>query len=85
MAEVNKLITNKIDMCLISETKLYQSFPNQQFQIHEYKVFWRDRDKYSEGTLFYVDKSTPSKVLHLNSTPDDNDVILLVISIKGFK
>ena len=33
ITEVKELITNKIDICLISETKLDQSFLNEQFQI----------------------------------------------------
>ena len=36
MAKVKELTTNKTDMCLISETKPDQTFPNQQFQIHGY-------------------------------------------------
>ena len=44
---VRELITNKIEICLISETKLDQSFPNQQFQMHGYQMFHRDRNKYS--------------------------------------
>ena len=47
MNEVKELITNKTCICLIPETKLDQSFPNQQFQIHEYKMFQRGRGKYS--------------------------------------
>ena len=47
VTEVNELITNKIDICLILETKLDQSFPNQQFQMHGYQIFHRDRNKYS--------------------------------------
>ena len=33
ITEVKELITNKIDICMISETKLDQSFLNEQFQI----------------------------------------------------
>ena len=56
--EVNELITNKIDICLIPETKLDQPFPNQQFQIHGFKMFCRGRGKYSA-----VNKTIPSNVL----------------------
>ena len=31
---VEELIKNKIDVCLISETKVDESFPNQQFKIN---------------------------------------------------
>ena len=56
--EVNELITNKIDICLIPETKLDQPFPNQQFQIYGFKMFYRGRGKYSG-----VNKSIPSNLL----------------------
>ena len=85
MTEVKKLITNKTDISLISETKLDQSFPNQQFQINGYKMFRRGKCKYGGRILFYVNQNIPSKVLNLNSTPDDNEVILMAFSIKSLK
>ena len=36
---VDELIKSKIDVCLISETKVDESFPNQQFKINSYKMF----------------------------------------------
>ena len=42
----------------------------------------RDRDKYGGGILFCVNENIPSKTLYVNSTPDDNGVILLELSIK---
>ena len=72
MTEVKELITNKIDICLLPETKIDQSFPNQQFPVHGYNIFRRNRAKYGGGILFYVNENTQSNVLRLNSTPDDN-------------
>ena len=50
-------------------------------------MFRKDRDKYSRGILSHVNENIPSKVLHLYSTPDDNEdtSILLEFSIKGLK
>ena len=39
---VQELITNNIDICLLSETKIDESFPNQQFNISNYKTFRRE-------------------------------------------
>ena len=83
MTEAKELITNKTVICLISETKLDQSFPNQQFQVHGYKMFQRDRDTCVGGVLFYLDE--PSKPLQVNSTLDENEVILLEFSTEGLK
>ena len=41
--------------------------------------------KYGGGILFNVNENIPPKVLHLNSTPNDNEVILLKFSIRGLK
>ena len=85
MTEVKELITKKTDICLISETKHDQSFPNQQFQIHGYTMFQRERDKYRRVKPFYLNEHIPSKALHLYFTTGDNEVILLEFSIKVLK
>ena len=48
-AAIDELIKNKIDICLISETKVDESFPNQQFKINGYKLFRKDRDRFDGG------------------------------------
>ena len=50
---VKELIKNKIDVCLILETKVDESLPNQQFKINEYEIFRSDRDKFG-GRLFFM-------------------------------
>ena len=42
---VEELIRNNIDIFLFSETKLDETFPNQQFKIRGHKSFKRDRNK----------------------------------------
>ena len=36
---VQELIANNIDLCLLSETKIDESFLKQQFNISNYKLF----------------------------------------------
>ena len=36
---VQELIVNNIDLCLLSETKIDESFLKQQFNISNYKLF----------------------------------------------
>ena len=64
MTEVKELITNKVDICLISDDKFDQSFLNQQCQTHGYKMLQRDRDKYFGGILFYVNENISSKAFY---------------------
>ena len=80
---IDELIKNKIDICLISETKVDESFPNQQFKINGYKMFRKDRDRFGGGLMFYVNEQIPSKVLSLESIPMDIELILLEFTVKN--
>ena len=79
----DELMKNKIDICLISETKVDESFPNQQFKINGYKMFRKDRDRFGGGLMFYVNEQIPSKVLSLESIPMDIELILLEFTVKN--
>ena len=57
-----ELIKNKTDVCLISETKIGESFSNQQFKISGYKMFEKDRDRFGRGLMFYVNEKFPVKL-----------------------
>ena len=58
---VEEFTTNKIDFCLISETKVDESFPKQQFEINGYKMFPRDRIGLEEGLCFMLMNKFPVK------------------------
>ena len=58
---VDESIKNKIDVCLISETKVDESFPNQQFKINGYKMFRKDRTGLEEGLCFMPVNKFPVK------------------------
>ena len=70
---------------MISETKVDDSFPNEQFKINGYKMFRKGRDRFGGGLMFYVSEQIPSKVLSLESIPMDIELILLEspLKIKG--
>ena len=58
-----ELIKDKIDIFLISETKLDSSFPSGQFVIKGYsKIFRLDRNQNGEGLLLYVREDIPCKI-----------------------
>ena len=40
------LTKDKFDVFLVSASKLDSSFPEVQFEIPGYGMFWQDRDKY---------------------------------------
>ena len=68
---------------MISETKVDESFPNQQFKVNGYKMFQMDRDRFGGGLIFYVNEQIPSKVLSLESIPMDIEVILFEFTVKN--
>ena len=76
---------DKLDICLFSETKLDETFPNQQFKIHGYKMYRRDRNKHGGGVLCYVNENIPCKMVNDEGAPDDCEIILIEFSIKTRK
>ena len=50
----SELIKGKVDIFLINETKLDESFPSNQFAMSGYKFIRRDRNKFWGGIAFYI-------------------------------
>ena len=58
------IIDNNIDIFLISETKLDDSFPSAQFLIKGFSAPYRfDRNSKGGGLLFYIREDIQSKIL----------------------
>jgi len=61
---LQEVIRGKLDIFLISETKLDDSFPISQFLIDGYSPPFRlDRNGYGGGLLLFVREDIPSKTL----------------------
>ena len=57
-------VKGDIDILMISETKLDESFPVSQFLIDGYSVLFRfDRNGNGGGTFLYIRENIPSKLL----------------------
>lgn len=57
---LSSIITNKIDILMISETKLDASFPNNQFTINGFTAPYRlDRNANGGGILLYIREDIP--------------------------
>ena len=74
-----------IDICLLSETKIDESFPNQQFNISNYKAFRSDRNKHGEGLLFYINENIPCKLINDQKIPRDIKMIIFEFLVKTRK
>ena len=52
------LTKDKFDVFLVSASKLNSSFPEVQFEIPGYRMFWQDRDKYGDGLICYLTRTS---------------------------
>ena len=80
---ISDLIKGKIDIFLISETKIDNSFPNSQFQIHGYTMPFRlDRTMDGGGLLLYTRQDIPTRMLPSQHFGTIECIILEVIISK---
>ena len=62
--DLKLVITNNVDIFLVSETKINEPFPENQFKIKGYSRPYRlDRNEYGGGLLLYVRQDIPSKLV----------------------
>ena len=79
------IIGNNIDILLISETKLDDSFPSVQFLIKGFSAPYRfHRNSMSGGLLFYIREEIPSKILTYSSNCDI-ETLLVEINLRKRK
>ena len=58
------MVSNNIDVLLISETKIDNTFPVSQFYVPGYSVPYRiDRTENGGGIMLYVKKHIPCRIL----------------------
>ena len=61
------MTANRVDILMLSETKLDESFPSAQFNIPGYGTPYRqDRNCNGVGILVYIREDIPSKQIHTN-------------------
>ena len=70
--ELKSLITGNIDVLVVTETKIDDSFPTAQFFIDGYSAPYRlDRNRHGGGILIYVRDDISSKQLVKHTFKDD--------------
>ena len=87
---LSDLIKGKIDLLLVSETKINASFPSNQFKIPGYQLpYRRDRTIHGEnggGMLFYISDNIPSKQLeNLDFSIVDIESMFIEINLRNVK
>ena len=80
-----ELIKSKLDIFLVSETKVNHSFTNQQFAIDGYKTNRRDRKNIGGGLLFYMNENIPCRELTTEQIDTNFGIIFLEITLRTRK
>ena len=80
------IISGNIDILVITETKLDDSFPVSQFKIEGYSEPYRfDRNRNGGGVIIYVREDIPSKKLTKHEFPNDIEGIFIEINLRKSK
>ena len=76
------LIAGKIDLLLISETKIDDTFPSSQFLIPGFSTpFRHNRTKNGGGLMSYVREDIPAKLIHSNIIPYNFECLFVEINL----
>ena len=80
------LVAKKLDLFLISETKIDSSFPDAQFSHEGYsKPHRKDRSLGGGCLLMYVNDNIPSRKLNEHSLPADIEIMCVELNLKKQK
>ena len=84
--QLKLLVDRNIDILIIEETKIDNTFPAGQFFIDGYMPpFRRDRNRFGGGILIYVKENIPARVLDTHELPDDIESIFLELNFRRNK
>ena len=79
------LVKDKVDIIMIAETKIDDSFPQNQFIMEGYSTPFRlDRNAQGGGIMIFIRDDIPSKVLK-SQLPEDIEGIFIEINIRKIK
>ena len=75
--QLKLFVQGKVDIMIITETKLDSTFPTSQFVIDGYSEPYRfDRNRNGGGVLIYIREDIPSKLLADHKLPHNIEEIL---------
>ena len=84
--QLKLIIKNKVDILVITETKLDSSFPDSQLKIDGFRLPYRlDRNKHGGGVMIFVNEDIPSKLVSKHTLPDDIEGMFIEIKFRKTK
>ena len=80
------LVTSDLDILVISEIKIGESFPLSQFKIDGFSIpYCRNRNAHGGGILMHFRYNITAKLLKLENLTSDIEDIFIEINIKSKK
>ena len=80
------LIKGKVDILIVSETKIDDSFPSSQFSIEGFSTPFRlDRNHEGGGIIIYVREDIPCKEIKNHYLPKDIEGIFIELNLRNKK
>ena len=84
--QVKKVILKNVDILVITETKLDDTFPLGQFYVEGFTMpYRRDSNRNGRGVIIYVREDIPSKILEKHKLPRDVEGMFVKLNFKKTK
>ena len=84
--QLTTVINDNIDILVLVETKLDDTFPESQFFINGFSKPYRiDRNRNGGGVMIYVRQDIPSKRLSKHNLPSDIECLCVEINLRKSK
>ena len=80
------IVSGKLDIAVVTGTKLDETFPKNQFLIEGFTPSFRlDRNGHGGGVMIYVRENIPCKILNKHGTSENFEGIYLDVNIRKRK
>ena len=80
------LIQNNIDILIVGETRVDDTFSNNQFNIDSFsKPYRMDRNRFGGEVMIFIREDILNKVVFKHTFPDDIESMLIEINLKNSK
>ena len=84
--DLKSIIIGNIDVFVLTETKLDNTFNNRQFRMEGFSAPFRlDRNRNGGGIMVYIRDDIPSRILNKHNFPNDVEGIFIELNLRSQK
>ena len=84
--QVKEVILKNVYILVITETKLDDTFPLDQFYVEGFTIPYRlDRNRNGGGVIIYIREDTPSKILEKHKLPQDVEGMFVELNFRKIR